>query len=342
MYTPIHALRQSADADARQARGRWDTPEGQATLERVMELIDSGAGEDFLQADFEAGRLPALTDMWDLKGIYVGNQEWTFPPEDTFEAIDFSFGKFHKVSFTNALFQSTFKFALFKECRFVNCSFQFTYFYGTEFDDVEFEGCDFLEFNDLVNCQLTRTRFNSSYYAANLFTDCSFDRACELAPSTPKPVNVSSLGVGSGTGFLVELYRSVKEAYNAGGAPERSRDYYYKQMEAARLHQTPGKWDRTLAFAFKWIAGYGVRPLRVLATIAALYVLAAAIFKTAFDLPTSLLLAAGALFTFGARAEQLASVPWPYSVVYGLTSFGGIALTALFVTVLAAVFLRER
>jgi len=66
----------------------------------------------------------------------------------------------------------------------------------------------------------------------------------------------------------------------------------------------------------------------VVTAIAALYVLAAAIFKTAFDLPTSLLLAAGALFTFGAKAEQLASVAWPYSVVYGLTSFGGIALTA--------------
>jgi hypothetical protein len=206
-----------------------------------MQLIDSGAGEDFLQADFEGGRLPALTDMWDLKGIYVGNQEWTFPRDDTFEAIDFSFGKFHKVTFTNAYFQSTFKFASLKECRFVNCSFQFTYFYGTEFDDVAFEGCAFLEFNDLVNCQLTRTRFERSYYAANLFTDCSFDRGCEVTPSTPKPVNVPSYGVGSGTGFLVELNRSVKEAYNAGGAPERARYYYYKQMEAARLHQTPGQ-----------------------------------------------------------------------------------------------------
>jgi hypothetical protein len=39
-----------------------------------------------------------------------------------------------------------------------------------------------------------------------------------------------------------------------------------------------------LAFEFKWLAGYGVRPLRVLASIAALYILAAAIFKSAFDL----------------------------------------------------------
>src|SRR2546421_10540797 len=150
MYTPIHALRQSAVADARRARGRWDTAEGRATLERVMDLIDSGAGEDFLQADFEAGRLPALTDMWDLKGIYIGNQEWTFARDDTFEAIDFSFGRFRNVRFTNAYFQSTFKYAWLKECRFVNCTFLFTYFYGTEFDDVGFEGCDFLEFNDLV------------------------------------------------------------------------------------------------------------------------------------------------------------------------------------------------
>src|SRR6266550_6761179 len=162
MYTPIHALRQSAEADSRRARDRWNTPKGRTTLERVMDLIDSGAGEDFLQADFEAGRLPALTDMWDLKGIYIGNHEWTFPREDTFEAIDFSFGRFHNVSFTGAYFQSTFKFASLKECRFVNCSFQFTYFYGTEFDDVTFDGCDFLEFNDLVNCQLTQTRFDRS------------------------------------------------------------------------------------------------------------------------------------------------------------------------------------
>jgi hypothetical protein len=43
-------------------------------------------------------------------------------------------------------------------------------------------------------------------------------------PSTSKPVNVASYGVGSGSDFPVELYRSVKEAYNAGGEPERARD----------------------------------------------------------------------------------------------------------------------
>ena len=342
MHTPIHALRQTASVEARRARERWNSPAGETTHTRVVELIGDRAGEDFLQADFEAGRLPVLEDMWDLRGIYFGNKQWTFPPSDTFEAIDFSFGTFQKVAFTKAYFQATLRFARVENCRFINCSFQFTFFYCSELRNVTFERCDFLDSNDFVNCEMYGVSFRDCYYAANLFADCSFDRQCEVTPSTPKPLNVASIGEKSGTSHLVELYRAIKDAYSSGGAYDRSREYFFRQMEAARQHATPRLRDQILAFIFKWLAGYGVRPMRVLAAIAILYAIATAVFRFQFDTQTALLLAAGALFTFGAEADKLASVAWPFSVVYAITSFGGIALAALFVTVLATVFLRER
>ena len=50
----------------------------------------------------------------------------------------------------------------------------------------------------------------------------------------------------------------------------------------------------------------------------------------------------GALFTFGAKADMLNTMGTFFHVVYIVSSFVGISLTALFVTMLVNVFVRYK
>ena len=142
---------------------RWEL-EGRATTEAVLNLIRKGAGEDFLQGDFEAGRLPVLDDMWDLRGLPLANEEFEFPTGDTFEAIDFSYARFTNLVFRNACFpQSSMSFGRVFGCRFVNCLFAYAHFYGTVFENCEFDSCDFVESNEFLNCDLKNVRFRRCF-----------------------------------------------------------------------------------------------------------------------------------------------------------------------------------
>jgi hypothetical protein len=55
----------------------------------------------------------------------------------------------------------------------------------------------------------------------------------------------------------------------------------------------------------------------------------------------ALILTSGALFTFGAKANLLDNLSWFFQFIYVTTSFVGISLTALFVTVLVNVFVTN-
>lgn len=69
-------------------------------------MIRAGAGEDFLQGDFEQGQLSLLEDMWDLKGLNIFDEQFKFPGGDTFENIDFSYAEFrHSAVWANVWFR---------------------------------------------------------------------------------------------------------------------------------------------------------------------------------------------------------------------------------------------
>jgi hypothetical protein len=72
------------------------------------------------------------------------------------------------------------------------------------------------------------------------------------------------------------------------------------------------------------------------------FILVLCLFLTKVDFPDALLLTCGGLFTFGAKADLLDSMNIFYHLVYISSSFVGISLTALFITVIANVLMRER
>lgn len=71
MFTAIHLL-PTVDLEKMDLyQQRWDKDKGPAIREKILELIRAGAGEDFLQWDFEHKNLGFLESQWDLKGIDI-------------------------------------------------------------------------------------------------------------------------------------------------------------------------------------------------------------------------------------------------------------------------------
>jgi hypothetical protein len=89
---------------ASRSRNRWETAEGRIIGERVLELIRKGGGEDFLQWDFENGRLGLLESQWDLAGFDLTSETIFFPEGDSFEAMDFSYARFWHCSLQTPAF----------------------------------------------------------------------------------------------------------------------------------------------------------------------------------------------------------------------------------------------
>ena len=147
------------------SRERWEGEEGQTLHEYIMEKIRSGAGEDFLQWDFEQGRLGLIKDYWDLAGFDISSENIKFPEGDSFENIDFSHAQFWHSTFDGACFPQThFSFARLYNITFRNCIFSFAHFYGCQIEKCTFEDCDFIDENGFSNCELKETNFLNCFF----------------------------------------------------------------------------------------------------------------------------------------------------------------------------------
>jgi hypothetical protein len=304
-------------------------------------MIRAGAGEDFLQQEFEAGGMGFLEDMWDLKGLKIFREKFDFPGGDTFENIDFSHAEFYHTRFSNAVFYSHMAFTRVYNCEFNRCIFSFNHAYGGTFEKCRFTQCDFVQGNTFTNCSLRDVSFTQCFMPDRVFVDCSFDQRTQVDPSAPKPSRMSSESFRPDPKDLADVLAGIEEAYRAGGVHTQARRYYFRRMQAVTRHNSATRFEKGLGLIKEYLAGYGVRPLRVLAAMVIAFAGSAALFATAVSPPDSVILASGALFTFGAKADLLTELVVPYRMLYVMTAFVGISLTALFITVLANIWFRE-
>lgn len=163
MFVSIDRLPQFDPSKREQYRRRWEQQDGRRLSERVLELIRGGAGEDFLQRDFEGGRLAPLEDMHDLKGLTIFDEHFDFPDGDTFEAIDFSHANFYHSTFNNAVFNCYIGFARIYNCEFRRCIFSFNHAYATTFDKCRFIECEFVESDTFTNCRFRDSEFRNCF-----------------------------------------------------------------------------------------------------------------------------------------------------------------------------------
>lgn len=341
MFMPIHLLPQQ-DAEVRHRyRERWDIARtGPALRDKILQMIRDGAGEDFLQYEFERGALGFLEDDHDLKGLDILNEEITFPDGDTFEAIDLSYARFYHSTFTNAVFNCDFAFAEIYNCRFVNCIFAFNSFYGAILERVIFKACDFIEHSNFTNCDFKDVQFQGSCFAERFLFDCRFDENSGVDCLNPQPLRMKSGPLDRKE--IAGIWGSIKEAFRAGGIGKRAREYYYQERHAGTRYNTRSKYEMVGGYVLELIAGYGVKPGRVIGVMSVVLGLMTVIFAGKVGFSEGLILAAGAFFTFGASSERLQMLGGFYRTLYILTAFMGVSITALLVTVLANVWFREQ
>jgi hypothetical protein len=114
------------------------------------------------------------------------------------------------------------------------------------------------------------------------------------------------------------------------------------QRQAATRYNTQSRREKILGLFAEYLMGHGLRPQRVIVCLAIYFIVPMTFFWAALNLRDAMILTCGALFTFGAKTELLNSLGLFYQCLYIFSSFVGICATALFVTVLANVLIRDK
>jgi uncharacterized protein YjbI with pentapeptide repeats len=305
-------------------------------------MIREGAGEDFLQWEFENHKLGFLESLWDLKGINIHGENLNFEGEGSgwFEAIDFSYAQFYHSTFRRAAFNCAFNFARIYKCEFIDCTFSFNGFYGATLEKVKFTNCNFIEHNSFANCNLQAVEFKNCFIPETIFGDCRFDANTTMNDPIEKSLRTWNLIFDKKQ--LAAIFQDVKEGYSAGGVVKQARKYFFRQNQAITRHNSDGVWDCFVGYFLEFLTGYGVRPLRVLGVLILLVIAGTAIFSRQVGFANALILTAGGFFTFGGYIDLLKGLSIWYRFLYICTAFLGMFLTGLYVTVLANVWFRER
>jgi hypothetical protein len=343
-FQRIDLLPSYSHSERNAARERWGTDDGIQLSEKVHQMIRDGGGEDFLEGEFEAGRLGFIEDRWDLRGLSLFQEHIEFPEDDNFENIDFTYGDFYHCIFIGACFPQThFGFTNFYNVEFSNCLFAFAHFYGARLEKCKFINCDFVEHNGFTNCSFSETAFQDCFFDSNKFFDCKFDGAVVFKNSSSRyRLLLKARRFNTSIGSISAIYQGIKDAYAAGEVWRQVRRYRFLQYKANTRHDIRGT-EKLSAYTWEYIAGYGLRPLRVLISLGSLYLAAYLWFSYLLgEWDKSAILVAGALFTFGANTELLNGMSIINHIFYIFLSFLGISLSALFVTVMANVLLQDR
>jgi hypothetical protein len=329
-------------------RSRWQ--EYDSVRDLVVTKIRAGAGEDFLQWEFENGQLGFMDDFWDLAGIELFNEDIDFPTGDNFENINFSYSEFWHCKFKNATFPQTyFGFSKLYNVEFRNCLFAFAHFYGAKLEKCNFINCDFADENGFFNCEFLDTKFEDCFFNKDKFTDCKFDE--NVIFELNRYPQVGGLLSETNSGFKEKfesrnasgIYRGIKEGFLAGRIYGQARKYSFRQQQAYTRFNLPKGIAKTQAYAWELLAGYGFRPSRVLITLFVMFTLASSWFAYRLEsVQDSLIISAGAFLTFGAKAELLSQLSLIDHIFYITSAFAGVSLVALFITVMANVLLKDR
>lgn len=342
MYSPINLLPQNADRRNEEYQKRWKTKDGIIAKHRVFELLRGSATEHFLQKDFLDNNLKVIENEKDLKGIYLEDEQIKHFHPDTLKYVDLSYSYITHVRFENICFPNMlFHFSSFHKVTFIDCTFTFSTFYASKLKNVSFVNCDFLDKVEFSNCLFEQTRFTECFFEDNIFYDCSFDELTHIDP----PISASRFSKKQSTldrGELSEIYKGIKEGYLNGNVIDKKRDYYFLERQAITRYNLKRPLSKLGDYCLEIISGYGIRPVRVLISMISAFIIFTLIFVAKIGYPDGLLLSAGAYFTNGASSQFLVEMGAFYQFLYILESFLGILLIALFITVMANLWLTEK
>lgn len=340
MFQPVQLLPLYNPEKGKTLQDRWNTREGERDKQLLLKLINEGAGEDFLQGDFQSGRFSILEDEGDLRGLELWSLDITFPKNDTFEGIiDFSYSKWWHSKFKNGLFACSLLFARIYNCEFKNCTFYMFYSYGTTFEKCKFIDCDFIQSSSFANCRFIDCEFAAPFIENRPFQDCLFDSSTKISDNFEKLKihNSPSSSIKLESKEVPEIYKSIKDAYLAGEAFREYRKYFFLQKHFER-NNSENILGKLSALLQEFSTGYGVKPENtILLTIVVLLFFA---FLFAFDTNSTsspLLLSLAAFATVGNIPENS-----PFNYLFVVEGFLGIGFFALLITTLANIWFSEK
>lgn len=332
MFTPIFMLPGADDNDLwKRVADRWDAYENRDQAKEIFDKIRAGGGEDFLQWEYEQRKFPMLEDYTDLRGIKFFKEDITFPANtDNFEAIDFGFAEFWHTNFKNACFSSShFKFARLYNTEFRECTLGFTHYFGCSFDRVRFIDCEFREKNTFTNCDFKSVSFAGCAFSERAFFDCRFDEQTKVGmPTARRNTKLEKK-------LEASFFRGVRESYEAGDVSDAADDYFLAERMSITRNNTDDLLPKVRGYFVEALAGYGVRPVRVLLSMLVVLAAFSVAFALKFGTNKGLMLSSGAFLTFGAETNLLNDAALPWKITYITESFLGVALMATFITVLA-------
>jgi uncharacterized protein YjbI with pentapeptide repeats len=302
---PFHRIDLLPNYDHDQAwksRERWAEDGGVSA--KVIELIRDGGGEEFLEREFERGQLGFMKDRWDLAGLRIFNEDIKFPKGNNFKSINLSYAQFWHSKFDNAaFFQSYFGFVRLFNVEFCNCVFAYSQFYGAQLEECKFINCEFVGESGFSNCEILDTKFDNCFFDKNKIFDCKFDEnVLFVAAQRGKLIGLRSTP-SSNFKSTVEnadisgIYCGIKEAFISGQIFAQARKYFFLQQQAYTKYSRVWFVDKAKGYLWEFVAGYGVKPSRVLISLAVLFILVAAQFAYLVDsIEQGMLFSAGAFF----------------------------------------------
>ena len=342
MFTRIDMLPLNDANERDRARSRWERAENIAQSEMIKEMIRAGAGEHFLEQDYQHGDLPMLWDEADLRGIMLHGEEISFPTADNFCGESFAYqGRLH-CTFRNAYFSGDFSFADFYNCTFIGCTFGYCSFYGSTFENSRFLSCDFVNNARFTNTDMQATKLRTCFFAGRVFRDCCFDERTTVdLPLINAPHNKWP-GVHLAEHDIAEFYKGCREGYAAGEVTRLVRRFAVYEKQAITRHNTSGWLARLSGLLLEVSTGYGFAPSRIVATMAVAFLLLSILPISKLGFWDGLLLSAGAFFTFGANSDKTVLLGNFGKTLYIVEPFVGVCLVALLVTMLARYWFQDR
>ncbi len=326
-------------------RNRWidsETNQETESYKTVIALINEGAGKHFLNDLFYRNRLPELESDLDLKGLKLWKIELDFGDRDNFKGISFAHGEWWHCNFINCVFYSCdLDFLEAYGCTFNKCAFVFTHFIGAKFRNCNFIDCDFGEPCSWENGEFINTVFESCFLGQTTpFSDCYFDdrtKVTNMRTYSPHFGQKVSMPNEALSGF----FNSFLKSYEASGSVELENKYFWEARKAFTRYNTAGS-AKILSLANELVTGYGRKPLRPLAALFLVHVVGVLIFSIKVSFADSLLLTAGALFTFGAGTTHLEQFGVGWRLFYIFLAFFGVTGTAVFITTLANLWFSSK
>lgn len=331
MYTSVYLLTQNISDKRNKYQERWKTKNGIQLKQDILTLLKNGITNDSLH------KTPK-----DLKGLTIEDEEIFTKSPDILKGADLAFIYLFNTHFKNLNFtDASITYAKFYHVTFSDCIFSSTTFYACYLENVTFINCDFLERNDVRNCRFTNVCFKNCFIETNLFHSCRFDEQTHIDTLRSTSQHIKKQ-IHFDPKELAELYKGLKNSYMAGKVINQSRDCYYLERQAITRYILENPFEKVGNYFLEIIAGYGIKPLRVLLWMVLLFIVFSLIFIAKIGYPDGLLLSTGAYFTNGAGTPYLQDLGIFYQSLFILESLLGILFTTIFVTVMANLWLRER